>query len=215
MVQGPVCRPRDRRSWLWLPIVVAAGVLGCAEGPESGQAGGEPTMQTDRLLLAAAKVALPPPGMGAEDLPDPDSPGAEALQRYCVTCHALPTPGAHSATDWPGVVRRMWLRIDGVADEFNLPRPTVAERIVTLRYLLDNALEVTEAELPSGPGRELFTETCAKCHELPDPQQHSPDDWVAVVMRMSDHMEEMLGETVTRSQLEQLVGYLERASGRS
>lgn len=203
--------PRPQRSWPLASLAVVL-LLGCAEPERPRQATGETATQIDRLVLAAAKVALPPASITAEDLPDPESPGAVALRKYCVTCHALPSPGTHSATDWPGVVRRMWLRIDGVSDEFNLPRPTVAERIVTLRYLLDNALQVTAAELPGGPGRDRFTQTCAQCHELPDPSQHSPDDWVAVVMRMSQHMEQMLGQTVTRSQLEQLVSYLERAS---
>jgi cytochrome c5 len=157
-------------------------------------------------------AALPPAGLTPDALPDPASPGAQALLRYCTACHALPSPAIHSATDWPAVVRRMWLRIDRVSGEFGVPVPNTAERAVLLPYLLEHALKVGDAELPAGPGREEFRATCSRCHELPDPRQHSPVDWVAVARRMNQHMEDMLGRTINREDFTRIVRYLETAS---
>jgi len=43
------------------------------------------------------------------------------------------------------------------------------------------------ADLNSPAGR-LYTQTCARCHALPNPQQHTADQWPAVVARMEQHM---------------------------
>ena len=71
-----------------------------------------------------------------------------------------------------------------------------------------NALKVSAAHLPEGPGRDLFTATCSQCHELPDPSQHSPEDWVSVVRRMMTHMQDRLGQSLSQDQLGQVSGYL-------
>jgi cytochrome c5 len=215
MVLCSVERSKTNHAWLW-GVVAVAWLAACADTPEVDQAGGTPGGSqmtfTDELLLASAKVALPPPGVGPQDLPDPNSAGAEYTQKYCVACHELPSPGTHSVTDWPVVLRRMWLRMDQVGLDFDVPIPTAAERVMLIRYLIDNALQVSEATLPEGPGRELFAETCSKCHDLPDPKQHGPDDWAAVVLRMMQRMEEMLEETLQQSEFQQIVLYVESAS---
>ncbi len=206
------CRTNGTRLWM---LAGVAWLAACADTPEAGPPAETPQAQrtfTDDLLLASAKVALPPPGVSPQDLPDPNSAGAEYTQEYCVTCHELPSPSTHSLTDWPVVVRRMWLRMDQVSTDFEVPIPTAAERVMLLNYLIDNALQVSEATLPPGPGRDLFTETCSRCHNLPDPKQHGPDDWAAVVLRMMQRMEEMLEETLQQSEFQQLVLYVERAS---
>jgi cytochrome c5 len=33
--------------------------------------------------------------------------GREAFTGRCASCHALPLPSAHSAEEWPGLVKRM------------------------------------------------------------------------------------------------------------
>lgn len=167
----------------------------------------------DDLLLASSKVALPPPGVLPEHLPDPGSEGAELVQRYCTACHELATPRAHSRTDWPRVTRRMWLRIDGLEAGFGVPVPTSAERLLILRYLIDNALAVSNTTLPPGPGRSLFGTTCGRCHELPDPTHHSYEEWVVVARRMMDRMQTMLGATLTPEEYSQILLYLETTSG--
>lgn len=193
---------------------VVALLAGCAERTpppeESARQAGPAT--SEELLLASALVALPPAGVTPADLPDPDSAGAQHLVRYCTSCHALPSPASHSATDWPGVVRRMWLRMDLIDPSFNVPVPNGAERLVLSDYLVANALEVRRAGLPAGAGRELYLSTCGRCHELPDPSQHSPADWASVVQRMGAHIETMLGETMSQADTRRITAYLQSAS---
>ena len=45
------------------------------------------------------------------------------------------------------------------------------------------------AELNS-PAGKLYTQTCARCHALPNPRQHTADQWPAVVARMEQHMQQ-------------------------
>ena len=164
------------------------------------------------VFLASAAAGLPPGGVTAADLPDADSPGAKALGQYCTLCHALPAPAMHSATDWPIVLRRMWVRMDKVAKDFDIPSPSTAERAVLLPYLVEHALKVEKATLPAGTGRDAFAATCSRCHALPDPRQHSAPDWVAVARRMRQHSEDMLGQTIDQQRFAQIVLYLEGVS---
>lgn len=199
-------------------LLVSAGVAltACAQESDPTEDTQDSNMQVaqnqDDLILASAKVALPPPGLNPTELPEPDSPGAQHLQTYCSACHALPSPGTHSATDWPVVLRRMWLRTDRIDPSYEIPIPSTAERLVLTRYLTEHALEVTSADLPAGRGRELFSNTCSRCHELPDPQQHTAQDWGAVVIRMAEHSEQMIGEWISPQDREQIMLYLERVS---
>src|SRR4249920_2517467 len=92
--------------------------VACQEAPraptteQATQTVAPPLSRSDQLLLAAASIALPPAGVQPGDLPDPNSRGAQVLTTYCAQCHALPAPVEHSATDWPGVTRRMWIRME-------------------------------------------------------------------------------------------------------
>jgi cytochrome c5 len=200
-----------------LPVVLAANLaLGCQGQPPADStvtmAAAETISAADQLILASAKVALPPAGILREDLPDPQSGGAQFLQEYCSTCHALPSPTMHSATDWPGVVRRMWLRLDLLDPQFAIPKPELGERIAMLDYLTQNALKVNHDNLLDAPGREFFEATCGQCHELPDPRQHSSQDWFVVVRRMNQHMRDILGRELSNPEIEQVTRYLTAAS---
>lgn len=203
---------RTVRAWLGLTLV-SMWAVGCAEtAPSQDDAalGGAPSAADD-LILASARIGLPPPGLGPGELPDPDSEGAQYLRQYCTACHALPSPGAHSATDWPSYMRRMWMRLDALDPKYSVPVPSAGERVVLMRYLLDNALQVSRVDLPARQGRELFINECSRCHELPDPRQHSAADWPAVVIRMREHSVDMLGRSPTQSQVQEIILYLERA----
>lgn len=70
------------------------------------------------LVLIGAIVAAvmlgggPPPSVPIRSidpalLPEPESPGAQVLRTQCAQCHAVPDPKAHTAAEWPAVVRRM------------------------------------------------------------------------------------------------------------
>jgi cytochrome c5 len=185
-------------------------LVGCVQPPaeeESGEAA-QATVGED-LLLASTKITLPPPGIGPADLPDPESDGAQYLRQYCTSCHALPGPGSFSATGWPVYLRRMWRRMDALDAKYNVAVPTSAERVVLTRYLIDNALEVTRADLPPGQGRDLYRRECSRCHELPNPAQHSAADWPSVVIRMREHSAQMLRRSPTQFEVQEIILYLE------
>ncbi len=161
-------------------------------------------------LLEAATIALPP-GIAAESLPDPAAPGARVLQQYCTQCHALPSPAMHGAMDWPAVTRRMWVRIDMMAGDLGLRVPSTAERAELLAYLQGHALPVA-GSLPPGVGRDLFATACSRCHVLPDPRMHSPPDWPVVVLRMTENMQRMKMQQISRADASQILGYLQTVS---
>jgi cytochrome c5 len=166
---------------------------------------------SDQLVLAAASIGLPPAGIQPGDLPDPTARGAQLLATYCTQCHALPAPTAHSATDWPGVTRRMWLRMDELPESLGVKAPTAAERYEILKYLTVNPLRMSGSVLPAGHGRETFALVCSRCHALPDLRVHSRDDWPIVFARMERNMERMKVKTPTAQQTEDILSYLKTA----
>ena len=199
-------------------LTVLALVGGCRETPRSeapaaggGAAPAATPGPSDELLLAAAKIALPPPGIAAADLPEPSSAGATLLAKYCAQCHDLPAPSMHSATDWPGVVRRMWLRMDRLPQALSVLVPTMAERYTMLEYLTANALKVSGATLPPGKGRDQFALACSRCHALPDPRVHSPEDWPTVFARMERNMERMNVQGLVKAEATEILLYLQTA----
>ena len=194
-------------------VGVVGSLVACRQAPQaavdSTTGGGHGLNRQDELLLAAANIALPPPGVTAADLPEPNSKGAQLVVQYCAQCHNLPTPSMHSATDWPSITRRMWLRMEWLPPTLGVKVPTMAERFAMLDYLTANALKVSAANLPPGPGRESFQLVCSRCHALPDPRVHSPADWPAVFSRMQQNMERMNVAPLTRSQTTDILLYLQ------
>ncbi|MBI4419634.1 MAG: hypothetical protein HY560_02310 [Gemmatimonadetes bacterium] len=106
----------------------------------------------------------------------------------------------------------MWLRLDRLPPAFGMKVPTVQERQATLNYLVGNALKVSGANLPQGAGRSAFSQTCSRCHALPDPRNHSPADWPAVVMRMEQRMTEMKVDRPSPGETQQILSYLGNVS---
>ncbi len=205
-----VCQHR-----LWrVPSVALLCLLACGERQSADASRGELAASTDQeaILLASAKVALPPPGVTRADLPDPESEGAHLHERYCTACHALATPQIHSAADWPRVFRRMWLRIEGLTDPHRVPIPSSAERTVMVRYFIEHAIRVSSVTLPPGPDRALYVAVCSRCHEIPDPRQYPSADWAAVVERMDAHLATMLNQPLTPDARSKIVAYLDAAS---
>ena len=216
-------RPRKNLGRRLAPRHLTAGIVlmatlaaACGEPRPAAESPEQPLAavpsQRDQLLLASAKVALPPAGLTLSDLPNSSTPGAAAVQKYCTMCHELPTPRAHSATDWPRVLRRMWLRMGLVDSGLIVPTPTDTERFAMLQYVIDNALQVSDATLPDLPGRPKYKSTCSRCHELPDPAQHSPADWATTIRRMSGHMEDLLRQPLSREDYVTITEYLRAVS---
>jgi hypothetical protein len=73
----------------------------------------------------------------------------------------------------------MWLRMDHLPEFFGVQAPLAGDRAQLLSYLTEYALVVSGGALPPGRGREDFAKVCSRCHALPDPEAHSPQDWVA------------------------------------
>lgn len=194
---------------------LTVGLVACRQSPPrpgpaaAGAASAVALSPRDELLLAAAKIALPPPGIAAGDLPSPQSPGALAVAKYCGQCHDLPAPSMHSAVDWPRITRRMWLRMDRLPPAYRVALPDEGDRGVLLNYLTANALQVSGSSLPRGKGREEFAMICSRCHALPDPTVHSAKDWATVFLRMERNMEKMNVRPPTRAETEAILFYLQ------
>ena len=92
--------------------------------------------------------------------------------------------------------------------------PTMAERFAMLDYVTTNALRVSGATLPPGPGREAFSQVCSRCHALPDPRVHSREDWPTVFARMEQNMARMQVPPSTREQATDLLLYLQTVASR-
>lgn len=200
---------RSTRAALVLPLALG-WLVACQPAQPAEDAEQAQPPATD-LIAASAAIGLPT-GVAADELPDRESDAAATYVEYCSACHGIPSPAAHSATDWPVVLRRMWYRTEGLPASYNVPVPESAERVLILNYVLDHALDVAQVDLPRGPGRDLFVNTCSRCHELPDPSQHSARDWAAVVMRMRQHMVQMFRESPPQADVQDIILYLERAS---
>lgn len=203
-----------------LCVVVLAGIeTGCqspaAKPPAPGAEAGVTAAPNprDELILTTAKIGLPPAGITGKDLPDPESPGANLMATYCAQCHDLPSPAMHSATDWPSVVRRMWLRMERLPAGLHVQVPDGGGRATMLTYLTTNALKVSGANLPPGRGREEFAMMCSRCHALPDPRVHSSQDWLAVYLRMERNMERMNVSAPTQAQTGEILSYLQNPPG--
>ena len=203
--------PRTSRALLAV-VVVAAGVA-CREPPRGVAAAPAQLSRGDRLLLTAATIALPPDWIGPTDLPHPDSRGAKLVVAYCRQCHALPTPQAHGAADWPVVARRMWLRMEGLPESLRVEVPSLSDRLDIVSYLTANALKVGVTPPPPGKGREAFLSSCSRCHAAPDPGLHSKEEWPVVLARVERNMKRMNVATPTGLESEDILAYLQSVAG--
>ena len=97
-----------------------------------------------------------PPGLTAESLPDPQSPGAALLNQYCTQCHNLPGPDRHTASEWREVTSKMFMLMD-VSHRFGglmgrvdiMQRP---EQESLLAYLELHAMKSAGQEKPADIG---------------------------------------------------------------
>jgi cytochrome c5 len=158
-----------------------------------------------------------PPGVQPGELPDPDSSGAKLLAVYCDQCHDLPSPKMHTAEEWPHVVGRMLERARRMSHMMmmRVNVPTQKEEGTLLDYLKGHGMEGLPpgaVPAPGSPGAILFQQTCAQCHALPDPKQHSPTEWPAVVERMRSNMEAMGKRVITEDEKEKILAYLARGA---
>ena len=134
-----------------------------------------------------------PPGIEPTELPEAQSNGAKLLVQYCSQCHDLPSPGMHSAQAWPSVVERMNQRMQMMSGRnmmgmmHDIKAPEDRELEVLIAYLEKYAQKPIDRslyeDLNSTAGK-TFSTICSQCHALPDPKQHTDDEWPAVVQRL-------------------------------
>jgi cytochrome c5 len=163
-----------------------------------------------------------PPGIDPALLPEPQSQGALLLDRYCSQCHNLPGPGTHTAEEWPAVVERMNLRMQMMSGPgmmgMMVESPDGSELQAILLYLQEYAQKpIDEAQyddLDTSAGR-AFQSTCSLCHAIPDPQQHTAEEWPAVVERRKQNMVTQGKAVPNEATIEEIVGFLQRHAKRS
>jgi hypothetical protein len=173
-----------------------------------------------------------PTGVAATELPDSTSVGALLTANYCSQCHGIPNPAMHSAEDWGSTVRRMIQRMERSSHMGNMMGgrrargmpmgmagasvPDQQARREILSYLQRHALQTLgETELPdaSNPGAATLSLICAQCHALPDPRQHTREEWPAVVERMRRHMRDLNVGDISDGDAQQILGYLQQNAG--
>lgn len=162
-----------------------------------------------------------PPASDPASLPEPHSEGARLLQVFCIQCHGLPGPGLHTVEEWPAVVGRMNLRMQmmghmgmmmgGMGMMGRIEAPSERELDVILSYLQQHAQRPIGEELRGAletKAGHAFQSICAQCHALPDPKQHTAQEWPAVVDRMKVH-ETTLGKLVPdETETREIIGFL-------
>ncbi len=188
---------------LLLPLVLFAG-LSWAQ------------MDSMRDMMQRMMGDVLPPGIDPELLPEPDSPQAHLVQRYCSQCHNLPGPGLHIAAEWPAVVERMYARMrmmqPMMGGQMGIFVPNDGELKLITEYLKKHAQRPIDPEnypnLDSPPGR-AYRDVCSQCHVLPDPRQHTRDEWPGVVARMRQNMSAMHKQPPSEAAIRAIVEFLQ------
>lgn len=160
-----------------------------------------------------------PPGIDPKDLPEATTKGAQLLGRYCSQCHEMPGPGMYSAEEWPPVVDRMNQRMQMMGGRGmmrmmrGIKAPSDSELQILVAYLqkhAQQAIDKTQYTDLNSPGGKTFMATCSQCHALPDPKQHTKDEWPGVVDRMTRNMDVMRKPVPNREILGTIVAYLQK-----
>lgn len=200
------------------------GLSSCAGMFRRGMTDGGMMMNSQGMkdIMQGMMGDVLPPGIDPALLPESQSQGALLLARYCSQCHNLPGPGRHTAEEWPAVVERMNLRMQMMSGPdmmgMMIDSPDESELQVILRYLQEHAQKPIDKaqydDLDTSAGK-AFQSACSLCHALPDPQQHTAEEWPAVVVRMKQNMVTQ-GKTVpNEATLGEIVGFLQRHAQRS
>jgi cytochrome c5 len=188
------------------------GMMGMDDKKDQGMMGQGHMKQMMQQMMGG----MLPPGIKPQDLPDPESQGAKLLSTYCAQCHNLPSPRMHTAEDWPRLVGRMLMRermmagMGGMMMRVNAPTSQEEEEL--LQYLQAHAMRALvpgAVPAPDSPGAALFQQTCAQCHALPDPKQHTASEWQVVVGRMRQNMLSMGRREITEQEARDITAYLE------
>ncbi len=206
--------------------------------PQGGPAGADPQMtgqNSMQQMMRSMMSGVVPAGIKPGDLPEPGSEGAKLMARYCVQCHNLPSPMMHSAAEWPQVADKMFQRMSmcsrmsgmgmkgmmggtsmsGMMGMMNIKAPSAKEQEVIVAYLKEHSLKSIQPNalpLSHTKGAVLFAATCAQCHALPDPDQHTAQEWPHVVARMRKNMAAMGKAVPDEATLRTIAEFLQEAA---
>ena len=157
------------------------------------------------------------PDLKATDLPEPNSEGAEYLRVFCSQCHNMPGPGMRTQKEWSRIYWDMYWRMHIMNSQFdNFLVPTYGQGDTLFKYLLRNALKPAKlTSIAQGEvGATEYGRTCIQCHQLPDPRQHTSDEWPKVVQRMKRHMHSMGKIAPSKQEEKRIVTYLSSMAGK-
>lgn len=211
---------KDNRNLVIGIALLIIGVIGLStlsgmRPSTAGMMGG--TMMMDRAgmkeMMKNMMGTQLPPGLDPEHLPDPQSTGAQLLSRFCIQCHELPGPGLHTADEWSSVVDRMNRRMrmmGGMMHDIEAPNDDELRMLVA--YLQQHAqVPIDRARYTdlSAPNGKLFEAICSQCHVLPDPRQHTANEWPGVVGRMTQNMKTMGKPLPDQTTLETVIEFLQ------
>lgn len=93
--------------------------------------------------------------------------------------------------EWPTVIDRINQRMRMMHD---IGAPNREELRTLMLYLQQHAqIPIARARYADlgAPGGKLFEATCSGCHALPEPGQHTSDEWPGVVRHMTYNRETM------------------------
>lgn len=179
-------------------------------GSAVGQMLGKDQMNKIRALIHGPM----PSGINPSLLSEPQSQGAQLLQRYCAQCHGLPGPGKHTAGQWPAVIDRMKSRSNMHSRMMGgIKVPSESEYRIVIAYLQKYALKpLMSKKLPGSntSAGKSFRATCAQCHALPDPGQHTTNEWPGVVTRMQKNIIAMGKTPLDKATAREITGFLQR-----
>jgi cytochrome c5 len=202
------------------PACVAVFLVLFMPGTVHGQMMHGGRMEGMREMMQRMMGDVLPPDVDPKLLPEPESRGARLLGRYCTQCHNLPGPGMHTATEWPQVVNRMNGRMQMMSrggmmggGMMGVSAPSAPELHTLNEYLLKHAQKPMDlAKYPDldSPAGRAFQGTCAQCHALPDPRQHTPQEWPTVVARMKKNMSIMGKDVPDETTTKAITGFLQR-----
>lgn len=126
----------------------------------------------------------------------------------------------HTAQEWPAVVARMNQRMQMMSSPGMMgmimgyvEAPSESELQSILDYLQIHAQRpIDPARYPglATPAGRAFQTACARCHALPDPQQHTAAEWPGVVARMQQNMITMGKPVPDEKIVGEIIGFRQR-----
>jgi len=159
------------------------------------------------------------PTLTLADLPSPESAQAKLLFSACSQCHNAPGPGMHTEEEWDQVFWKMYWRMQVMrSNNTNFLVPEYDQAHKLLGYLKAYAIKPFKEyrgkyiDTSSEPFR-LFQSICTQCHTLPDPRQHTAEEWPTIVNKMKQNIVSMVKVRTTDTNMQKIMTFLQEHAG--